>query len=366
MAWLEGWDYRKPITVTDENADFQSKILIGKTSDAVGEDVDCGGHIADDFDDLRFTAADGTTLLDYWIESIVDSGGTKLATVWVENNSTPDTTLYMYYSGTETAVSSGDNTFPFLEYFDNLNTEDINGQHGWVAHHLDVGEKAEITEAQYVSSPKSYRAFSDAAGNHTVGAYRDGASKNKNLEVTMRARMGESANCNYGHFAFLEEDSTICVYLTFFYSGDFRYYDGSMNALSTPTSWVKDTWYSIKLIVKDNDTYDIYIDGSLKQSNAGMWNGMTNGINRHDAYIGSAGKNVDTELFVDNIMWRKYAATEPSFAWGNEEENPIANMKINISDTFKDAHSVRINIGDSWKAVTKVQQNIGDSWKDVF
>ena len=42
------------------------------------------------------------------------------------------------------------------------------------------------------------------------------------------------------------------------------------------------------------------------------------------------------------------------------------NMKVNISDVFKDVDSIQINIGDVWKDVTSIQQNIGDVWKTVF
>jgi hypothetical protein len=42
------------------------------------------------------------------------------------------------------------------------------------------------------------------------------------------------------------------------------------------------------------------------------------------------------------------------------------NMKINISDVFKDVDSMKINVGDSWKDVIAVKQNVGDVWKDVF
>lgn len=112
MGWLNGWAYRKKITVTNASADYQTMVLIGKTSDAVGEDVDCNGHVLDNFHDLRFTATDGTTLVDHWRESVVDSGGTKLAIVHVENNGVPDTTLYMYYGKADAPdVSSGADTF---------------------------------------------------------------------------------------------------------------------------------------------------------------------------------------------------------------------------------------------------------------
>jgi hypothetical protein len=70
---LTGWPYRKSITLSRASGavtNYQMKLLVGESSGATGEDVDCGGLCATDFDDLRFTKSDGTTLLDYWIESI--------------------------------------------------------------------------------------------------------------------------------------------------------------------------------------------------------------------------------------------------------------------------------------------------------
>lgn len=100
------------------------KLLIGESSGAIGEDVDCGELCKADFSDLRFTAADGTTLLDYWIESVSGATPNQLATVWIEFDSigTASTTFYMYYGNAAAAtVSSGPNTFPFFDDFnDNL------------------------------------------------------------------------------------------------------------------------------------------------------------------------------------------------------------------------------------------------------
>lgn len=118
MAWLTGWNYRKPITVSNGSADYQTKVLVGESSGAVGEEVDCGAKCQTDFDDLRFTGSDGITLLDYWIESISGTTPNQLATVWVQNDATPSTTGYMYYGKADaTAVSSGANTFLFFDDF---------------------------------------------------------------------------------------------------------------------------------------------------------------------------------------------------------------------------------------------------------
>ena len=42
------------------------------------------------------------------------------------------------------------------------------------------------------------------------------------------------------------------------------------------------------------------------------------------------------------------------------------NIKINISDTWKDVSEIKINISDVWKSVAGASANIGDVWKKVF
>jgi hypothetical protein len=99
VGWYDlAWQSRKAITVTNASASYQSKILIGESSGATGEDVDCGGLCRKNFEDLRFTGADGTTALPFWVESITGTTPNQLATIWVKNDATPSTTLYMYYN----------------------------------------------------------------------------------------------------------------------------------------------------------------------------------------------------------------------------------------------------------------------------
>jgi len=96
------------------------KLLLGESSGATGEDVDCGGLCLSNFNDIRFTTSDGTTLLDYWIESITGTTPNQLATVWIEFDSigTSDTTFYMYFgNAVATAASNIKTTFPVGDDF---------------------------------------------------------------------------------------------------------------------------------------------------------------------------------------------------------------------------------------------------------
>jgi hypothetical protein len=101
-GWLQGWTYRKPVALSRASGavtNYQMKLLVGGSSGASGENVDCNGHVLSNFNDLRFTTSDGSTLLNYWIESITGTTPNQLATVWVKFDSigVSDTTFYMYY-----------------------------------------------------------------------------------------------------------------------------------------------------------------------------------------------------------------------------------------------------------------------------
>ena len=123
MAWLSGYSYRKSIQLSRASgavSNYQMKLLLGESSGAIGEDVDCGGHCLSTFNDIRFTTSDGTTMLDYWIESVTGTTPNQLATIWIEFDSigTGATTFYMYYGKADAAAASnGDNTFSFFDDF---------------------------------------------------------------------------------------------------------------------------------------------------------------------------------------------------------------------------------------------------------
>ena len=83
--------------------------------------MNLNGKCQTNFNDIRFTDNDETTELDYWLESVKDSGGTKLATVWVKvaDDLGSDQDIYIYYG--KAGDSSGSNpraTFIVWDDFD--------------------------------------------------------------------------------------------------------------------------------------------------------------------------------------------------------------------------------------------------------
>jgi len=118
-AWYNtSWTRRKPITITGSTAgaqtNYQLKITIPYTT-----------GMQADFDDIRFTSSDGTTLIDHWLESKTDS---STADFWVEIPSIPaspdTTTVYLYY-GNSNVSSTSDGTATFT-FFDDFSSNTIN------------------------------------------------------------------------------------------------------------------------------------------------------------------------------------------------------------------------------------------------
>jgi hypothetical protein len=170
---LTGWSYRKSVTLSRASGavtDYQMKLLVGESSGATGEDVDCGGLCATDFDDIRFTKSDGTTVLDYWIESVSGATPNQLATIWIEFDSigTGATTFYMYYGNSGAAVySNGANTFPFFDNFDDASIDETK----WF-HWIDNGSEAESGGIFSLVGHASYNAWGAKTKFGTNYAYR--------------------------------------------------------------------------------------------------------------------------------------------------------------------------------------------------
>ncbi len=102
------------------NYQIRIKVHYGSGTDS-GEDVYLNHNVRMDFGDVRFTADDGVTELDYWIEEKVDGDH---AVFWVEVStdlSSQSQTIYIYYGNNNApTTSNGADTFIFFDPCDNL------------------------------------------------------------------------------------------------------------------------------------------------------------------------------------------------------------------------------------------------------
>lgn len=145
QSWLSPWENRQAISITNYNftlmEDFQTRFEIPYMT-----------GMQADFDDLRFTNSDGTTLLSHWIEYKEDN---IKAIVWVELDEIPTfgvADFYMYYANS--AASSGSNPEETFVFFDDFDEDD-----GWNI----IGDSSSTAIVMYDSLTSTLQKY-DACG----------------------------------------------------------------------------------------------------------------------------------------------------------------------------------------------------------
>lgn len=309
MSWKAGWTYRKAIVIahTDDGAqtNYQMKLLVGESSGASGEEVDCGGHCASDFDDLRFTTSDGTTLCDYWIESISGVSPNQLATVWVEIPSIAahpdDTTIYMYYgNASASAVSSGANVFIVFDDFERGSNGDAIGG-SWTIESGDV----DISTEQKYGGTRSAKLIGGVA---RPSSYITCANSN-NIAIRVRIYKEDATDC----YPLQHGDGTQRTAINVNATEDIFYLNSVPAWVDTGDNATADQWqlYELKNFNWANHTNDIYLAGVSIQATATMF--TNNGYNDQLDFQGDVVATQD--VYIDDVVVRNYTPNEPT--WGS-------------------------------------------------
>jgi len=277
-----------------------------------GSYVDCGGKCKSDFSDLRFTASDGTTELDYWIESVSGTTPNQVAVVWVEFNSigTGDTTFYMYYGNTgASAASNGPNTFIVFDDFNALNDGDIAGQNGWdaganVAYDVQTSVKYEGAKALTVNSLQDGNSCKKAVSSWNI--WLEGWIRLANVSLTYCAIL--SMNEGTSEITGIGNSSSRLEHL--YATSPF------WQLIGVPI--INDNWYKIKMALNAKTTHKIWVnDGLMTPANLSNYtNVVTNVTNiSFRRYNLTSGPQ-----YLDVVKVGQYLATEPALgSWGAEE-----------------------------------------------
>jgi hypothetical protein len=299
MAWLSGHSKRKELVLTGGASgalsDFQLELAIAYAAAMQG-----------DFDDIRFTRADGTTLVDAWAEVIITDTS---ATVWVEFPSTPantvEQTYYMYY-GKADALDYWDigDTFVFGDDFEDYMVGDLNGQGGWSV----TGSQPTLTDV--VSSPvqdgvRAGQMFStDTNADHTISGLTKGA-------VTFYGRNDSIKDGRY--YYMLYDGGVMKAHIAFDNDG---YIDCQGTQLQT---YSINTYYKITGIFDfgADEWLEVFVDDVSKGTNIAF----TAGTQLDKIRITGGGQAGGTGNF-DLIYIRKYVTNPPTYAFGSEESAP--------------------------------------------
>jgi len=294
-GWLEGFAYRQSHVIqfaAGAGTDYQVRIAVHYGSGtSSGPDVYLSNHCRTDFGDVRFTRSDGSTLLDYWMESYTSSS----AVFWVEvadDLSTVAATIYVYYGKADaTTASNGPATFILYE--------DWNGPlTGWNSYNGANWASGTYTNDGSPASPCSYN-------KHTTGS--TGGDSYWWKAITKQASQGLK----------IIENTRVLIHST---SGAYR--------------WICIGWIFDSVGVSKYAAYLYY------NTNAGTDTGwMANkeissiaeiqGLTSLRIAVGSSWSNGWNwgdllEARHDRIRVRVYVDPEPSHgSWGSEENAPI-------------------------------------------
>jgi hypothetical protein len=127
------WTYRNIVNVTNSGStltDFEVNISLTSANFNFA-------LAKSDGSDVRITAADGVTLLPFWIESW--NSVAQTGSIWVRMPSVPNgtSTLYLYYGNPgATSASDGSATFEFFDDFSGTTVNNTGYYHPIYAQHL--------------------------------------------------------------------------------------------------------------------------------------------------------------------------------------------------------------------------------------
>jgi len=322
--------YRKTITIphTDVGAqtDYQIRFNIVKGN---GSDPGCtaylNGGALDWPDDVRFTKADGTTLLDFWIEEYDATDGTW----WVEFDAIPahpdDGLFYMYWGKAgEASASNGDNTFAYFDYASTNKSSNYT--------RVDIYASGLTSAIAYDATNKQYNLSHTSDDNElykiNTGVFGEGYA------YTLKANITTAASNNNSQFGWYVRHNGSARTSDRGYScraskyppsalGIARIDPAETSLASTGVTINASTWYEIVvyLYATNNIKAELYNASGTLLATANATDATYTGDSYKTAGLLFAYKS-DTKVSVKGIYIRKYVSPEPTCGtWGSKEDH---------------------------------------------
>ncbi len=301
--WLSNYVNRKKMKITGSidgvQTNYQMKLTVHKGNGTdYGADVYLGNKVKDDFSDVRFTKSDGSTLLDYWLESC--NPGIS-AVIWVEVDLIPAppaaASYYIYYSNASAkSASNGEVTFPF---FDDFNNESIDDNKWNIFQGTPVEESGNLT--CYGRSPN----YDVILGKVPFG-YGYG--------VHARVYFTGGGNCQIGMCATHEMQWYANIPLN---GNIFMFIHGGTGGETWPSVGTYDTNWHYPIINRYSSTLLRLYDGTSLLSTETATARIPNG---NDLVVRTLTVAPNSTTVTDWVFVSKCTANEPIFSsWGIEE-----------------------------------------------
>ena len=331
-GWLSGYGYRKQITINGTTAgaqtNYQMLLTVNKgAGDSSGNVIYLKNHAlswgSTVPNDLRFTKADGTTLLNYWIES----SDANTAKVWIKFDSigTTDTDFYVYYGKSGDTTTSDEVATALNGYAEDY--EPTNNFADTLDSPWEVSIEQALSQSHSAKCPARNSPGSDVYVRRTTAI----TFPTDTVLIKTAAWLNETIADDYFHlFVFTNsaDDAWVGPAVTI-YGGKLMY--------RTLISWQDSGWtmplaqwvYFQMRLKPGTNNFDVYTssDGSswTIRITDGTYIGAISGGTACIVKIAcSYSANGSTSLrYQDNYFWRKYIDPEPTWGtWGSEETPP--------------------------------------------
>jgi hypothetical protein len=322
-----------PVKVYRSTGTDGTETINGQPGGKVYVSTDCQA----DYDDIRFTKSDGTTLLDCWLESYDANSGIFN----VEFDSIPahpdDGSFYIYYgNASATAVSNGANTFTFWDGFDS----DLSNWTG------DTGSGSTASSVLTFSGDGNLKLiYSDTNTGTTYG---------------IRARVNLDADlCYFGSLSvgvaealLLRIGGATSIYST----------DGTESYVATNATI--DAYHIFDIIVRGGTNVRVFEDGSERTNSPKTTNPPNTSIP-----LVIAASTADA-IKLDWIFIRTYTPNEPTFGtWGSHESiMDVGGGAITSAGSLSETATALQNVGQGAVTIAgnaidtarTILQNVGD------
>jgi len=338
-----GWTHKKQITISGSSGageGYQVLLKIGESSGSAGCDFHLEGHSAKfptdkgDGGDLRFSSADGETLLPFWVEKVEGSSPNRIAYVWVKvyDNLDSDVDIWVFYGNSEANNDSDiDKTFLIGDDFD--------------------GDDIDTNKWTFICGNKGNGNYSVSNSILTWTDLPFGikCSHSSLQSALLRAKYYQLNPTMYGSGLIWRNDTygDKRLFRIWRDSGDWIWlYDTSQNKYDVANNFT--SWGILELVKDQNDNIKVYLNGEQQGGSYINTYALESVSLGNDGYSGSLNTS---DFKFDWIFVRKYIDTEPSFYTAGTEQD-AGNISFEFTyfyiDELVGAYGfTELNIGES-------------------
>ena len=304
--WLAGWKYRRKITINNSLAYGLSDYQVWIPTSAFGANWTAIRSSAQPtMADFRFTPSTATTTIPYWIDP--DTTTANCRGFWVKISTLPatsGTTVYMYYGNPSAAT--GSNMLNTGIFFDDFSQSSIDANK-WArtdsggSYAIESG-KLSLTDSSTAGSTEKWS---------TILSFSDP------LIIELDASSEESQSVNYRQNMMVEFIGGKAQHIKHLAGGTHGW---SINGNSANGDAIAQSQSYRMKIIYSAGTCTLYVGGTQKSQNT--YTSGSSSVSLFAVLPDASGWDISHNHY-DNILIRRYAATEPTISSVSSEECPF-------------------------------------------